>query len=160
MHLTSTFIQGIVRILNCVKFSNPTERQRAYIGMRHLSEQTLRAAQAKCVHEMFRELNKRNLTLRTVTYLCAKLYHGKAEYKRRKEIERMVMSFKEDDARKKREKERRRLEYELRDGKHIAVLKEYKVTERFRTLARKEGEKEVKTQREIKHKKVKYLARK
>ena len=132
MHLTNTFIRGIVDILNSIKFPNPTERQRAYISMRHLAEQTLRAAKTMCIHEMFRVLRRKKLTLRTVQDLSAKLYKGKAEYKRRREIERMVMSFKEDDARNKKEKEKRRLDYEIKYGKDMAVLKEYKVAERFK----------------------------
>ena len=42
----------------------------------------------------------------------------------------------------------------------MAVLKEYKVAERFKLLALKEREKEVETQRSKKYNKVMYLARK
>ena len=98
--------------------------------------------------------------MRTVQVLCAKLYSGKAEYKRRGEIERQVMSFKEDDAHKQREKEKRRLAYELREGKHIGVLNEYSVSKRFRALCEKESEEEIKVQRKVKRKKVEFLARK
>ena len=142
MRLTNTFMVGIVYILNTTNFPNPGARQRAFISMRHLSEQTIRSTKAKGVHEMFRELRKRNLTLKTVKDLCSKMYSGKAEDQRRKIMERMVMELKEDDARKQRVTEERKMAYKWRAGEEVAILNVYKITRHFKDLARKESESE------------------
>ena len=48
----------------------------------------------------------------------------------------------------------------MKYGEHIKVLKEFKVSERFKTLAKKESEKETDTQRSNKERKVWFLTRK
>ena len=70
MKLPNTFMEGIVSILNKVQFPNPYERQRAYVSMRHISEQTIKTARAKTVHELLRDLNNENLTLGPVKAMC------------------------------------------------------------------------------------------
>ena len=70
-------IKILLNNLNSVEFPNPSERHRTYKSMRRIAEQTLRAAKAKSVHEMFRTMTSKNVTLRPVKDMCKKLYYGK-----------------------------------------------------------------------------------
>ena len=157
MKLSNACMAGIVNILNKVKFPNPYERQRAYKAMRNICEQTVKSAKAKSVHEMFRSMRKRKVTLRPVKAMCKKLYSGKAENYRRNVMERMVMEWKEDDARDVREKTNRKLSYDLRAGSDMEVLNKYNVTNSVKKLVASESENELKRQRDVKKKKVKHL---
>ena len=71
-----------------------------------------------------------------------------------------MRNFKKDDAHKEREKEKRKLAYEMKYGEHMKVLNKFKVSERFKTLAMEESEKETVTQRSNKERKVWFLTRK
>ena len=161
MKLPNTFMDGIVNILNKVQFPNPCERQRAYISMRHISEQTIKTAKAKTVHELLRDLNNENLTLRPVKAMCNRLYSGASENMRRFMMERMVMRWKLDDASKQREKSRRKLAYMWwSSNDDIKVLKKYRILTLFKKLTTSESEREVNKQRRMKHNKVKFLKEK
>ena len=115
--------------------------------MRHISEQTIKTARAKTVHELLRDLNNENLTLGPVKAMCNKLYCGAAENTRRFQIERMVMRWKLDDASKQREKSRRKLAYMWSSNDDIKVLKKYRILTLFKKLTSSESKKEVKKQR-------------
>ncbi len=72
----------------------------------------------------------------------------------------MVMEWKEDDARKQGVTEERKMAYKWRAGEEVAILNEYKITRRFKDLAKKESESELRNQREKKDKKIRFLAHK
>ena len=67
-------MERIVHILNKVQFPNPSERHRTYKSMRRIAEQALKAAKAQSVHEMFRTMTRKNVTLRPVKDMCKKLF--------------------------------------------------------------------------------------
>ncbi|MCP3850843.1 MAG: hypothetical protein GY694_11495, partial [Gammaproteobacteria bacterium] len=102
-------------------------------------------------------MNRKNVTLRPVRDMCKKLYYGKSANERRSEIERTVMIWKEDDAHRQRERTKRRVDYEWREGSDKSVLNKYKITEWFKRVTTTESEKELKRQRETKDKKIKFL---
>ena len=148
MRLSNALVNGIVNILNDTRFPNPHERQRAYKAMRNICEQTIKSAKAKCVHEMFRKMKLKKVTLRPVVSMCKKLYSGKAENQRRNTMERMIMEWKEDDSQYVKEKVRKELSYEWRAGNDAKVLAKYKISERFKRLVENESENEIRKQRE------------
>ena len=145
----------ISKLLENNNFTNSEGRSRAYKAMKQILKQTTKVCKAESVLNMFKVMCRENLTLKTVEAMCKKLCYPRIE--RRRDLEKRIMEWKLKDAKSAVAIEKNRLTLEWR--RNIEILKEFRINKSMKKIAKSERTIQKCTLKREKKKKIEFLKR-